>query len=185
MFERVLVLALMGACGSDPAGPHVLMDFSREQSLYAAPVPADDLRPSSAAQVTLPNPENVGLVDQMTSLLAGNDGFAATGGVFFQISTTIDATNLPTIAQSTGASSPAFVIGIDPNATDFGVRMKVWAPPIAVVYGTGSIPYSRRTALSIRPLHFFCMLPHGFRYSSVRCPGHSMESVPHSCRSLE
>jgi len=101
MFEKVVVLALVGACGSNPAGPHVLMDFSREHSLYDAPVPADDLRPSTVAQVSLPNPETVGLVDQMTGLLADNDGFAATGGVFFQISTTIDASNLPAITQFT------------------------------------------------------------------------------------
>jgi len=94
-------VVVVAACSSSTNAPHVMLDFTRAHSLYDAPVPSDDLMQGSAfdAQV-MPDPLNLSMVEQVRTLLAGADGFAASGGVFFQISEAIDPAGLPSIAQS-------------------------------------------------------------------------------------
>src|SRR5664279_1265387 len=101
----VLVLAL-AACGSNAEGPHVLMDFARAGGLFSAPVPSDDLRTGTHADVSsIPDPQSTPVVLQMLSLLDDNDGWSTTGGVFFQLSEPMDPAGLPSIQASAAAGS--------------------------------------------------------------------------------
>ena len=157
---RLGVVIVLAACSSTDAGPHVLLDFSRPQ-LFDAPVPSDDLRAGTTANIAIADPQVLPIVDQVTALLAGNNGFATTGGVFFQISDPLDVTGLPAIADSVAADSPAFVIGIDPNAPDYGVRypLEVSFEPIGDQYGAPNL-------VTLLPVQGTPLRP-GTRYAAV------------------
>jgi hypothetical protein len=162
MATWVFVLAALAACGStNDLGPHVAMDFARPHGVFDAPVPADDLRPSSTADIAIPNPQNLAIIDQVFALLADNDGFATTGGVFFQISTALDLGGLPTIAQSATAASTAFVVGIDPAAPDYGVRY-----PLEVSFHADAGRYGVPNLVTLLPLQG-TPLRAGTRYAAI------------------
>jgi hypothetical protein len=162
MATRVFVLVALAACGStNDLGPHVAMDFARPHGVFDAPVPADDLRPSSTADIAIPNPQGLPIIDQMFALLADNDGFATTGGVFFQISTALDPGGLPTIAQSATAAATAFVVGIDPAAPDYGVRY-----PLEVSVRAAAGRYGVPNLVTLLPLQG-TPLRAGTRYAAI------------------
>lgn len=157
----VVVCSVIAACrSSESTSPHVLMDFARA-SLWDAPVPADDLMGSGVAQIPFPNPLSLGIVDQVDALLAGKDGFATTAGVFFQISTAIDASTLPSIAGSVGSGASAFVVGIEPSAPDFGVRY-----PLEVSFEPAPDRYGAPNLVTLLPLQGMPLRP-GTRYAAV------------------
>jgi len=138
------------------------MDFTRAHSLYDAPVPSDDLMQGSGVDVSvMPNPQNLAMVEQTRTLLAEADGFAMSGGVFFQISEPIDPSGLPTIAQSVDDDSSAFLIGIDREAPDYGVRypLEVSFQPKGSIYGADNL-------VALRPVQGMPLRPHA-RYAAV------------------
>ena len=165
----VAAATVTAACGDNiagPATPHVLADFTRPTSLYDAPLPSDDLMSGGTVDVSrIPNPDVVESVEQVRALLVGNDGFAATGGVFFPISEALDPTTLPSIATSATAASTAFLIGIDPTAPDYGVRypLEVTFEPMAGLYGAPNL-------LALLPLQGMPMRP-ATRYAAVATTG--------------
>ena len=134
-----------------------MLDFTRAHSLYDAPVPADDLLQDAA----VPNPQNLVMVAQVHALLAGVDGFATSGGVFFQISEPIDPAGLPSIADSVGADSPTFLIGIDPSSPDYGVRY-----PVAVTFEPQGSIYGADNLVAMVPVQGMPLRPHA-RYAAV------------------
>ena len=157
----MLVLVALAAC-SDTAGPHVMMDFTRADSLFDAPVPSDDLRAGTAGDLSrIATAQHPPIVDQIIGLLADNDGFAMTAGIHFQISEAIDVAGLPSIAESVGDDSPAFVIGIDPDAPDYRVRY-----PLEVSFVADAARYGAPNLLTLLPLQGRPLRP-GTRYAAV------------------
>jgi hypothetical protein len=146
----------LAACHAASAPPHVMMDFTRA-SLFDAPVPSDDLM----GNLTIPDPLNLSIVQQIAGLLDGNNGFATSGGVFFQTSVPIDPTGLPSIADSVGSNSPAFIVGIDPSAPDYGVRY-----PLEVSFEQQGDRYGAPNLVTLLPLQGM-PLRVGTRYAAV------------------
>lgn len=137
-----------GACGDDERGPHVKMDATRPSGLFDAPFPDDGLRREGRVDVSvLPNPTNVASVERLRELLADNDGFAISGGVFFPISTAVDVESLPSIEESVTEEASAFVIGIDEGAPDFGTRY-----PLEVSFAEEGSPYGAPNLLALVPV---------------------------------
>ena len=162
----VVTLALgvaTSSCSSSPEGPHVLLDFQRSHGLFDAPYPSQDLQSATMAVnvTTLPNPGAAQLIEQARRLLGDNDGFPTTGGVFFPMSTAIDTSNLPSIADSVTPSSSALLIGIDPNAPDYGVQY-----PLEVTFETEASPYGAANLLTLLPLQGTPLRP-GTRYAAI------------------
>ncbi len=96
------------------------MSFART-SFYDAPFPSDDLRtPAGTIDISgFPDPGQVTLMEQARGLLAGVDGFALAGAIYFQASAALDATTLPDAMASLGSDASVAVVGIDPTAADF------------------------------------------------------------------
>jgi hypothetical protein len=161
--NRWWLVVVLGACSSSSSqGPHVMMDFTRAHSFYDAPFPSDDLMQGATPDVSgLPNPLQLSMVDQVHVLLAGADGFASTGGVFFRTSAAVDPTTLPSIAASVAADSSTFVIGIDPTAPDYGKRypLEVTFEPTGTIYGADNL-------LALLPIQGMPLRRHG-RYAAV------------------
>src|SRR5215475_4745660 len=109
MRRHRLLLILLAACqGSESApvlGTTVQVSFDRAQGFYAAPFPSDDLVAGGRVDLSrFPNPGNIGIATQAKELLMRDaDGFALTGGVFFQLSGALDPARLPDAAASLGA----------------------------------------------------------------------------------
>lgn len=165
------MLVVLAACSSSPAAPHVMLDFTRAHSLYDAPVPADDLLQGSA--VAVPDPQNLAMVEQVHALLAGADGFAVSGGVFFQISEPIDPAGLPSIANSAAVDSPTFLIGIDHGSPDYGVRY-----PLAVTFEPQGTIYGADNLVAMLPVQGMPLRPHA-RYAAVITTAvHAMSGTP-------
>jgi hypothetical protein len=127
----------------------VLLDFSRVHSLYDAPFPSDDLQAGGGpADVSgFPNPNSVALLEQARTLLAENDGFSASGGVFFQVSEAIDPADLPSVTTSSAADSTAFLIGIDDASPDYGVRY-----PLEVTFEPKGSQYGAPNLIALLPI---------------------------------
>ena len=160
----ITIVATSLSCGGDdePEGTRVKMDFARTTGLYDAPFPSDDLLVGGAVDVsTFPNPEDVSIVEQARELLAGRSGFATTGGVFFQTTGPIDPNSLPDIASSVADDSPVFLIGLDPDAPDYGRRY-----PIEVEFEEYGGLYAAPNLISLLPLQGVPLLP-GRRYGAV------------------
>ena len=136
------VLIVIG-CSDDPRGPHVLMDPRRAITFFDAPFPDDGLRTGDRVDVSgLPNPGATPSVETIRTLLADNTGFARTGGVFFQLSAPLDVSRLPSIAESIGAASPAFVIDLET-----GVRA-----PLEVSFAEEGTQYGAPNLLALLPV---------------------------------
>ncbi|HEY1551559.1 MAG TPA: hypothetical protein VGG28_27215, partial [Kofleriaceae bacterium] len=151
-----LCLLVVAACHAPSDAPHVMMDFTRA-NLFDAPVPADDLMGS----VTIDNSLDLPIVGQVQQLLGDTNGFATTGGVFFQTSVAIDPTGLPDIPTSATADSPAFVIGIDPAAPDFGTRY-----PLEVSFEPQGDRYGAPNLVTLLPVQGMPLRPNT-RYAAV------------------
>ncbi len=177
----IALVVVAGACGSDPAPPHVVMDFSRAHGLFDAPFPSDDLRPGTAADITtIPDPQHLAIVRQVLDLLADNDGFARAGGIFFQISTAIDPSILPSIVASAAPTSPVFVIGIDPASPDYGARY-----PLEVTFEETPGRYSVPNMLTLQLLQGQPLRP-ATRYAAIvttaihAASGEALDAAPKS-----
>jgi len=156
----VVVGCVVVGCRSDAIGPHVVMDFARPTSLFDAPVPAD-----GADFTTISDPQSTPVVVQMMGLLGDTDGFATTGGVFFQISEPLDPATLPDLTGSMAEDATAFVIGIDPTSPDFGVRR-----PLEISFEGDATRYGAPNLVALLPLQGVPMRPHT-RYAAVLTTG--------------
>ncbi len=156
------LLSLAAACGSGEPRTTVRMDFSRPAGLFDAPFPADDLRSAAGIDLSLfPNPDGAAIVDQVKRLLDRATGFSTTGGVFFAFSGPVDPAGLPDVAATVTPGSPVFLIGIDPDAADYGMRypLEVELEPVANLYAADNM-------LSLMPLQGV-PLRAGTRYAAV------------------
>ena len=164
MVERMraaLVAIALAAC-SDAAGPHVLHDFARSKNLLDAPFPADDLYDGTTSDPSrFPNPSNSPSVEQGRALLAGNRGFATTGGVYFQLSEPIDPAQLPALAESVKPGASVFLAAVDPSAPDYAVRY-----PIDVTFTETASPYGAPNLLALVPLQGMPLRPNE-RYVAI------------------
>jgi pimeloyl-ACP methyl ester carboxylesterase len=141
------------ACSSDDGGDdgrdatRVRMDFDRPDSLYDAPFPSDDLRGATVDVSTFPNPEDVAIVEQARTLVEGRDGFATSGGVFFQVTASIDPASLPDVAATVEQAAPVFLVDIDPASPRYGRRS-----PVEVEYEEFGGLYAVPRLISLLPL---------------------------------
>ncbi|MBA3463387.1 MAG: hypothetical protein H0T46_25755 [Deltaproteobacteria bacterium] len=152
-----VVVALLVGCDESSRGPHVVMDPSRRTSFFDAPFPDDGLRSGSGVDVSgFPNPGATPSVETIRGLLADNDGFALSGGVFFQISDPLDRSLLPSIDASIGDESPTFVIDLET-----GVRS-----PLEVSFVEEPSQYSAPNLLTLLPVQGIPLRP-ATRYAAV------------------
>ena len=160
--KNAVVAILLAACGSSGGGPHVLLDFTRAHGLFDAPYPSDDLFDGTTADASkFPDPAGSLSIAQARALLAGNDGFSRTAGVFFQISEPLDPSGLPAIADTVTAGAPVFVAAIDPAAPDYGTRY-----PLEVSFEPDASPYGAPDLLALVPVQGLPLRAHE-RYAAV------------------
>ncbi len=168
--SRSLAAALvvaMAACSSGTASPEapqvsVRMSFLRA-GFYDAPFPSDDLR---AADGTVrldafPNPDGNAMMKQAVAMAARSRGFATSGGIYFQLSSSLGSARLPTLAESVLPGSSVFLVAIDPAAPDYRKRY-----PIRVSFDEDGGPYGAPNLLSLVPLQGVPLRP-GERYAAV------------------
>lgn len=152
-----MVMLILAGCGDSARGPHVRMDPSRETTYFDAPFPDDGLRTGAGVDISgFPNPGNTPSVETIRGLLADTDGFARTGGVFFQISEPLDPTLLPGIADSAGEASPTFVIDLETGART----------PLEVSFAEEPSQYGAPNLLTLLPLQGIPLRPKT-RYAAV------------------
>jgi pimeloyl-ACP methyl ester carboxylesterase len=147
-----LAVLLVACGGTNSTGPHVIVDGD---GLFGSPGPSDALGPA-ATVAAFPNPSAVDLVEQARGLLAGVDGFATTGGAWFQISEPVDPTTLPDIAGSVGVDASAFIV-----ALDTGERV-----PLEVSFAPDATPFSAPNLVTLLPLQGTPLRP-GTTYAAV------------------
>jgi hypothetical protein len=85
-------------------------------------------------------------VEQLIRLVNGTmTGAGTTSGIFFRLER--DPGPLPTLAESITEESPIFLVGVDADRPDFGVRV-----PLEVQYQVDGGPYAAVRQLSLLPL---------------------------------
>jgi hypothetical protein len=138
------------------------MDFSRATTLYDAPFPSDDLVVHGRVDVSrFPNPRHIEYVEQYRALLARNDGFATSAGIFFRLTGALDPARLPDLAETIGANAPVFLVGVDAGAPDRGERY-----PVTVTFEADGGSYGAPDLLTLLPLQGVALRPHT-RYAAV------------------
>jgi len=147
-------LALDGPAGcSDPVEPpaptSVVTDFTQAGGFFSAPFPSDHrLRPDGTVDLTrYPNPDDIPFVAKMLDLLADADGFGTSSGIFFTLDGALDEASLPELADTVTDAAPVFLIGIDPQSSDYLRRY-----PVSVHYEADGGPFGAARLLSLLPL---------------------------------
>jgi hypothetical protein len=174
---RLAFLALLAfdPCGgttatSDSAPPpdamsttEVHMTFARDGKWLTAPFPSDDLRRADGTVdlSAFPNPQKLGIVHQLTGLIAEGHGFSQNGGVFFSLSGELDASKLPSLDASVTPGSTVFLMGVDAKAPDYLTRY-----PVNVSFAKDGGPYGSPDLLSVVPLQGRPLRP-GSTYAAV------------------
>lgn len=151
--------------GVDVAGEAavaVSMRFTRAAGLYDAPLPSDDLRHADGTVdlSKFPNPNAIDLMNQVVTM-ASASGFSTSGGVFFQLTGSIDGVTLPTLAESITPTSGAFLLAIDPTAPDYQKRY-----PVVLHFDDDGGPFGSPNMLSLLPLQGVPLRPNE-RYAAV------------------
>jgi hypothetical protein len=150
------VLLSAAACGSPkppPAaipGTQLMMDFTRATGFYDSPFPCESRRldGGQVGMASFPNPTQNQLAQQLVQMvLGGVNGFGLSSGIFFQATAALDPTSLPDLHGSTQASSPVFLMGIDPGSPDYLRRL-----PIQVAFLLDGGPYGPPNLLAALPL---------------------------------
>ena len=173
MKQRYVLLAaisvavtLAPACDSSGTvlGPAPRMTFDRSTDFFSAPFPSDDVKRADGTLdlSTFPNPNNIQLASSALQLITANaHGFAQSGGVFFSLTDVISASALPDMATTITASSPVFLMGVDPKAPDFGKRY-----PLYVNFAADGGDFGAPNLLSLVPLQGIPLRP-GTAYAAV------------------
>jgi hypothetical protein len=125
------------------------MSFQRQNALFDAPFPSDDLRRADGTIVLdhYPNPDKIPLIERGFELLATQKGFATSAAIAFQLSAPLDAAKLPDLAGSVAEGAPVFVVAVDDGAPDFMKKH-----PLSVVFYDDGGPFGSPNLLSLLPL---------------------------------
>jgi hypothetical protein len=139
------------------------MTFDRQGHWLTAPFPSDDLRaPDGTVDLSaFPNPRTNGSVAQVVSLASQAHGFAESGGAFFTLSATLDASKLPDLAASITSAATTFLIDVDAASPAYLART-----PAVVSFAADGGLYGAANLLSIVPLQGI-PLRAGTRYAAV------------------
>ncbi|MEP7120551.1 MAG: hypothetical protein ABJE95_06570 [Byssovorax sp.] len=169
----VLGAGLLGGCSTPPPtcaadcaplGTTVAMDFTRKSGFYGAPFPGD-FRLATDGHVDLADFPVAGATDLVKRILAilraDARGFSTTSGIFFQLTASLQATDLPSVADSVTDASPVVLLGVDPAAPDHLVRY-----PIATAFLADAGPYGAPNLLVALPLQGVPLRPHT-RYAAI------------------
>lgn len=142
-----------GDAGDAEGGPPVpvRLVFALEEGagFFDAPFPLEVRRlPSGAPDLAgFPNPRAVDTIDAFLALAADTTGFSPTGPVWFRFDGPIDPAGLPVSAEASLADdSPVFLVDIDPDSPDRGVRT-----PVETAVNVVEVPF--------RPAHLLQVLP--------------------------
>jgi hypothetical protein len=141
----------------------VEMNFDRKGQWLAAPFPSDDLRRADGTVdlSTYPNPTHNSSVSQVIALASSAHGFAQSGGVFFAMTGPLDATKLPTLAESVSGTATTFLIDVDPQSPEYLKRK-----PAMVSFVADGGRFGAPNLLSVVPLQGIPLRP-GTRYAAV------------------
>ncbi len=163
-------LALASGCGGGSAGESgasgtvPLTSFASDTGFYDAPFPSDHRRDAAGrpSLAGFPNPDGVGLVDDVLALTTADaDGFAVTAGAFFRFSAPLDPASLPAAPLDTLESSAAvFLIDVDPASPERGRRY-----PLHAGYQDDAGPLGAPNLLVLLPLQGI-PLREGTRYAA-------------------
>jgi len=142
----LLLMAAVGCGGDEGPTTTVMMDFAVEPSVdfYAAPFPSQHrLGPEGGVSMAdFPNPDGTPIVQQVTALLDGADGFATTAGVFLRTSGPIDPTSLPSLRASVTGEASVYLLDLQ---TDQHI-------PVTVRFEADGGPHGAANLLSVLPL---------------------------------
>jgi hypothetical protein len=144
---RGLACIALAACSSQPA-TSLGMAFARD-AFYDAPFPSDDLRRADGHidLAKLSGPDPLTWMQQIFAVLAGADGFAQTGAIYFRASSPLDGGSLPDVAASTQPGASVFLVSVDPSRDDFLRRR-----PIDVAFLDDGGPFGAPNLLALLPL---------------------------------
>lgn len=161
-------LLLCAGCGSGPPltdpGTTVRMEMGKGSDFYAAPFPSEHRRKADGTiDVSgFPNPNGIGLVDQIVDLLAHDaDGFGTTSGIFFTTTAELDPASLPDMRASEQPDASVFLVGVDAGAQDFGKRY-----PVNVGFTADGGPFGAPNLLTVLPYQGVPLRP-GALYAAV------------------
>ena len=135
--------------GADAGPASALADYAAPE-LYAAPWPDERLRRADGTVdiSAFPNPRGVPIVDQLTDILRGADGFAISSTIYFPLSGPIDETSLPADPHaSLIPNSSVFLVDVDPSSPDLGRRT-----PVDVSFAIDPGPFGVPNLLAVLPL---------------------------------
>jgi hypothetical protein len=166
---RSLVLLLLLGCGVDEAaepvdptvGSKVRLDFEGG-GFWDAPLPSSHRFEGGLDLSGFPNPDDVGLVNDILALAQGQmEGAGTTSSVTFRLEVPPDPASLPDLRGSLEDDASVFLIGVEPGTPDHGVRV-----PVDVQYTGNAVPFGDTDLLTLlplqgRPLHA------GTRYAAV------------------
>ena len=147
MVARLVLVLSIAACTSEPP-TELAMSFSRD-GFYDAPFPSDDLRTADGHidLTKLPDPAQPSVMAQALALIAGADGFAQTGAIYFRATAPLDSASLPDLAATTTAKASVFLVSVDPSREDFLRRRPI---DVAVLDDGG--PFGAPDLLALLPL---------------------------------
>lgn len=98
------------------AGTTVQMDFTREATLFSAPVPSDDLQGADGRidMSRWPNPARADIVTDMLELIAEDArGFGTTATIYLPLTGAIPQSALPSLERSTRLDSEVLLVRVD------------------------------------------------------------------------
>jgi len=147
MVPRLMLLWSIAACSSEPP-TELAMSFARD-GFYDAPFPSDDLRTADGHidLTKLPDPAQPSVMTQALALIAGADGFAQTGAIYFHATAPLDASSLPDLATTMTADASVFLVSVDSSRDDFLRRRPI---DVAVLDDGG--PFGAPDLLALLPL---------------------------------
>jgi hypothetical protein len=165
-------LLLLGANGdgctdSSPLGQSattIRMDLGAGPDFYAAPFPSEHRRKADGTidLSGFPNPNGIGLVDQLVEILGADaDGFGTTSGIFFSVTGALDPTSLPDVRASVERDASVFLISVDARSPDFGTRY-----PVQVGFEADGGPFGAPNLLAVLPYQGVPLRP-GALYAAV------------------
>ncbi len=143
------------------ASTTVSMDFSGQSGFYGAPFPSAHRFDGVAVDVSdHPNPDEVSFVDQVMELVGGHmPGFSTTSAVYFSLDGPVQDVE-PGFGH-VDSEAVAFVMGVDPDAGDYGQRV-----PIELGFVEDGGAFGADDLFSLLPLQGRPLEP-GSRYAAV------------------
>jgi hypothetical protein len=145
-------------------GTSVRLDFAARDDFYAAPFPSEHRRTEDGHidVASFPNPEAIGLVQQIADVVAADaDGFGTTSAVFFSLTDPIDPASLPDLRGSLQPEASVFLVSVDPDAPDADVRY-----PVKVGFFEDGGPFGAPNMLVLLPYQGVPLRP-GTLYAAV------------------